>query len=98
MENKEIDVKEELRAILKFYEQRLDGCTMKEAKSVTNAIMENMDIDGTLDDFAEFYGKSKDAVSSVIKRRMIEKPKRNVVLYPFHAFRKIVPSSWRKKH
>lgn len=97
MEGKEIDVKEELRMILKFYEQRLDGCTMREVKSVTNALMENMDIDGTLDDFAEFYGKSKDAVSSVIKRRMIEKPKRNVVLYPFHAFRKIVPSSWRRK-
>ena len=93
-----VDVKEELRLILRYYDQRLDSCTMQEIKSVTNAIMNNMEIDGTLDDFAEFYGKSKDAVSSVIKRRMITKPKRNVVLYPFHVFRRLVPPSWHKKN
>lgn len=97
MSEEEFDAKEELRAILRYYDQRLDHCTMGEAKSVTKAIISNMEIDGTIDDFAEFYGKSKDAVSSVIKRRMIEKPKRNVVLYPFHVFRKIIPPSWRKK-
>lgn len=97
MSEEKFDAKEELRAILRYYDQRLDHCTMSEAKSVTKAIISNMEIDGTIDDFAEFYGKSKDAVNSVIKRRMIEKPKRNVVLYPFHVFRKIIPPSWRKK-
>ena len=56
-----------------------------------------MEIYGTIGDFAEFYGKSKDAVNSVIKRRMVQKPKRNVVLYPFHIFAKLIPDSWRKK-
>lgn len=93
----EIDVKQQLREILHYYDERLDSCTMAEIKSATNLLMSNMEINGTLDDFAEFYGKSKDAVSSVIKRRMIQKPKRNVVLYPFHIFQKLVPDSWHKK-
>ena len=93
----EIDLREEMKQILRFYEQRLDHCTMGEMKAFNHALIEHMEIDGTIDDFAEFYGKSKDAVNSVIKRRMFQKPKRNVVLYPFHAFHKIIPNSWRKK-
>ena len=98
MKEDQIDFKQELRNILHYYDQRLDHCTMAEVKSVTNLLMSNMEIDGTLDDFAQFYGKSKDAVSGQIKRNLIAKPKRNVVLYPFHAFQLIVPKSWRKKH
>lgn len=97
MKDGEIDAKEELRTILRFYEKRLDDCTMQEVKSATNLLMSNMEINGTIGDFAEFYGKSKDAVNGIIKRNMLQKPKRNVVLYPFHAFQKIVPKSWRKK-
>ena len=97
MKEDEIDIKEEIRTILRFYDKRLDECTMAEAKSTARMLINNMELDGTIDDFAEFYGKSKDAVSGVIKRRMIAKPKRNVVLYPFHKFREIIPESWRKK-
>ena len=95
MEN-ELNLKEEIRAILRYYDKRLDDCTMRELKSTYRMFAENMELDGTIDDFAEFYDKSKDAVNGVIKRRMIQKPKRNVVLYQFHIFRKIIPSSWRK--
>ena len=95
MENN-IDIKHEVRMMLHYYDQRLDGCTMQEVKSVYRLFVENMEINGTIDDFAEFYGKSKDAVNSVIKRRMIQKPKRNVVLYPFHVFQKLIPDKWRK--
>lgn len=85
--------------MLGFYKYKLDngGCTMQEIDTATRAIQENMEVDGTISDFAKFYGQSKDAVNSVIKRNLIEKPKRNVVLYPFHAFRKVIPPSWRKK-
>ena len=96
MEDNGINLKEELRAILRFYDKRLDSCTMQELKSAYRMFAENMELDGTADDFAEFYGKSKDAVFGVIKRNMFQKPKRNVVLYPFHVFRKIIPQSWRK--
>ena len=88
-----------LSEILGFYKYKVDNnlCEMDELESATKALENNMEIDGTIDSFAQFYGKSKDAVNSLIKRNLIEKPKRNVVLYPFHAFRKIIPSSWRKK-
>lgn len=97
MKQEDIDVKKELRALLRYYDKRLDSCTMAEMMSLHKMLVNNMDIDGTIDDFAQFYGKSKDAVSSQIKRNLMAKPKRNVVLYPFHAFRKIVPRSWRAK-
>lgn len=89
-----------LSEILAYYQYKLDNdlCTMEEITSVTKMLEENMTISGTIGDFAAFYGKSKDAVNSVIKNKLIQKPRRNVVLYPFHAFSKIIPASWRKKH
>lgn len=94
-----MDAKRLLSEILDFYKYKVDNnlCTMEELDSVTKVLEENMNIHGTIGDFAEFYGKSKDAVNSVIKRRMVQKPKRNVVLYPFHIFAKLIPSSWRAK-
>lgn len=97
MKEDEIDFKAELRGILRYYDQRLDSCTMQEIKSATEMLMSNMEVHGTVDDFAQFYGKSREAVYSVIKRRMIQKPKRNVVLYPFHVFSKLVPEKWKKR-
>lgn len=92
-------VKDILIEILDYYRNKVnnDLCTMEEINSVTKVLEENMTISGTIGDFAEFYGKSKDAVNSVIKNRLTQKPKRNVVLYPFHAFSKIIPASWRTK-
>jgi hypothetical protein len=93
----EIDAKKELLEILDYYKYRVThGCTMDEIDSAIRALENNMEINGTLDNFADFYGKSKTAVSSQIKRNLIAKPKKNVTLYPFHKFRKIIPSSWRK--
>lgn len=88
-----------LSEILGYYKYKVDQklCTPEEIRNAERALLENMEVYGTVDDFAEFYGKSRDAVYSVIKRRMIQKPKRNVVLYPFHAFRKLVPEKWRKR-
>ena len=94
-----MDAKEILSEIIGFYKYKIDNnlCTPEEIESATRLMQENMQIDATIDDLARFYGKSKDAVNSVIKRRMIAKPKRNVVLYPFHKFQLLVPESWRKK-
>lgn len=93
-----MDSKKNLIEILDFYKYKVENnlCTMEEIKSAEKVLEENMEVHGTIGDFAEFYGKSKDAVSSVIKRNLIAKPKRNVVLYPFHKFRRIIPRSWRK--
>ena len=73
-------------------------CTMEEIEAAEKWAKEQSNISGRVEDFAEFYGKSKDAVFGIIKRNVVEKPKRNVVLYSFRAFSKKVPESWRKKH
>lgn len=90
---------DELIEILEFYIFKLkkNGCTMEEIESAKNTLVENMEIDGTISDFANFYGQSKDAVNSAIKRRMLEKPRQNIVLYPFHSFIKIRPRGWSRK-
>jgi hypothetical protein len=94
-----MDARDELIEILDYYKHKLlhGGCTMEEIDSVKRTIVENMEISGTIGDFADFYGKSKDAVNGIIKRNLIAKPRRNVVLYPFHKFRSIIPASWRRK-
>jgi uncharacterized protein YaaR (DUF327 family) len=94
-----MDANKMLSEILGYYKQRVDNnlCTMAEMNDAIKALESNMQIHGTIQDFADYYGKSKDAVNSVIKRNLIAKPKKNITLYPFHAFRKVVPSGWRKK-
>lgn len=77
------------------YKVENDKLMMEEMDSISKTIQENLVLYGTIDDLSSFYGKSKDAVNSVIKRRMIEKPRRNIVLYPFHVFRKLIPDCWR---
>ncbi len=93
-----MDCKKILIEILKYYEKKVDEdlCTMEEISTVTKILEENMRVYGTLGDLSEFYGKSKDAVSGVIKRNLLAKPKKNMTLYPFHAFQKVIPKSWRK--
>ena len=88
-----------LSEILGFYKYKVDNnlCTPEEIRNAEKVLVQNMEIYGTIDDFAEFYGKSKDAVNGIIKRKMFQKPKRNVVLYPFHVFQKLIPDKWRKK-
>lgn len=93
-----MDAKKYLIETMEFYIHRLktDSCTMAEMNAAAKALEENLKIDATLDDLSQFYGKSKTAVSSQIKRNLIARPKKNVTLYPFQKFRKIIPPSWRK--
>ena len=87
-----------LLEVLDFFAQKLKRheCTKEQLDKAYNAALD-LDIKVTADELAKHYGKSRDAVHGVIKRRMIEKPERNVTLYSFKAFRKYVPSSWRKR-
>lgn len=85
-----IEVLDFLKAKVKNHE-----CTKEQTDQAYEAIL-NMDIFATADELARHYGKSRDAIHGVIKRRMLEKPKRNITLYSFKAFRKYIPSSWRK--
>lgn len=87
-----------LSEILDYYKYKVENnlCTMEEMNGALNALEENMEINGTIDDFAKFYDVTPGNVRATISRKLIAKPKRKV-LYPFHKFAKIIPDNWRKK-
>lgn len=92
-----MDVKKSLSEILGFYKYKVDNnlCTMEEMNSTLKALQENMDIGGTISDFAKFYGVSESNIRATISRKLIAKPKRKL-LYPFHPFAKVAPEKWKK--
>lgn len=97
-ENEElIDAKKNLLEILDYYKFKVknNGCTLSEMNATINALESNMDIDGTISDFAKFYGVPEHKIRNNISRKLLAKPKR-VLLYPFHKFRKIIPVSWKR--
>lgn len=93
-----MDAKKTLLEILDFYRYKVSNnlCTMAEMDSVLKTLENNMEISGTIEDFSNFYGASQSNVRAVISRKLLNKPKRKL-FYPFHAFRKIVPSNWMYK-
>lgn len=93
-----MDASKILTEILEYYRYKVQNglCTMEEMNSVISVLEENMDIHGTIGDFARHYKKTESNVRTVISRKLIAKPKR-CLLYPFHAFRKIIPDSWKRK-
>ena len=94
-----MDAKNYLIETLEYYKQRVinNSCTMEEINSAAKTLQESMTVYGRIDDLAEFYGKSKEAVNGQIKRKMLAKPKKNITLYSFHAFQRLIPDSWRGK-
>lgn len=74
-----------------------NSCTKEQMDAIYNVVSENLPIWATADEIARHFGKSRDAVHSVIKNRMFTKPKRNVTLYNFKEFCRRLPSSWLKK-
>lgn len=90
------------RIILEFldfirFKVESDTLTMEDTESIAKVLEENMELSGTADDFARFYGKSKTNVTTVIDRKMLPRPKRRV-LYSFRLFRQAIPKSWRDGH
>ena len=73
------------------------SCTKQQMDAIYNVTSENLPIWATADEIANHFGKTKDAVHSVIKNKLLSKPKRNITLYDFKEFCKKIPSSWRKK-
>lgn len=93
-----MDINKHLSEILRFYQYKVDNnlCTVEEMNDALKTLESNMEIHGTISDFANFYGVSESNVRATIARKLFAKPKR-VLLYPFHKFSKIIPDSWRKK-
>ena len=72
-------------------------CTKEQYDAVATVMAENLPLWATAEEKATHFGKSKDAVFSVIKNKMFTKPRRNITLYNFKEFCRRIPSSWRKK-
>lgn len=91
-------IKQILLDILDYLRYKVvnDKCTPDELRSITHTIIENLDIDATVSDIAEFYGQSENNVRNVCSRNFMPKPKRRVY-YNFAAFNKILPKSWKRK-
>lgn len=91
----EINVQEELVRLLDFYKEQIKSgkCTMSAMLSMYRILMENLDVEGTISDFAQFYGVSEESIRHVLSRYMVDKPKRRV-FYKFHPFSKLVPRKW----
>ena len=89
--------KESLSEIVGFIKYKIDNdlCTPEEIESASRVLQENMEMYGTIADFAKFYGVPEVNVRVAINSKLSAKPRRKV-LYPFHKFLKIVPEKWRK--
>lgn len=73
---------------------RRGGCTREQELAILDAISTNGKVLATVEEIAEFYGKSKEDVYGVIKRKYIGRPKRNIAMYSFSQFAQIAPKSW----
>ena len=87
------------RIVLEFlsflqYKVENDLLTMEEIDAVARILQEDLNVIGTADDFARFYKQPRTNISSVINRRMMDKPVRRVY-YRFNSFRRIIPDKWK---
>lgn len=81
------------------YEVANDKCTPEQLRSIYKMSAENLKLQATSEDLADFYGQSLTNVKNVLHRNFIpkeSKPTRRV-FYDFVWFTSIIPKSWRKK-
>jgi len=57
--------------------------------------MENLNVIGTVEDFAKYCEKPEVEVRKVINRKVLDKPKRRVY-YRFIPFIRSIPNKWLK--
>lgn len=99
MENKDTEiVKENLKELFQFGIYKLDNnlCTPAELRSLERMVEGNLEIDASIKEIADFFGKPEVNVRVAINQKLIAKPKRKV-LYPFHKFLKVAPRKWFEK-
>jgi hypothetical protein len=96
--SEEMVTKQILIDICKMFIHQLenDKCTAEEIRSISDSITENLKVDATVKDIADFYNQSEQNVRTVVSRNFHkEKPKRKVY-YNFAWVSKIIPKSWRR--
>ena len=99
MENNDTEIaKKALIEVFEFGIYKLDNnlCLPEDMRSLGHMVENNLELFGSISDFAKFYGVSEQNVRTTINRKLFAKPVRKV-LYPFHLFRRIVPEKWKKE-
>ncbi len=88
--------KESLSEIVGFIKYKIDNdlCTPEEIESVSRMVQSDLELYGTIEDLAKFYGVPESRIRNTINRKLIDKPKRRVY-YRFLRFMKIAPEKWR---
>lgn len=91
-----MDAKKILIEILDYYKYKIDNdlCTPEEIESVSKMVQSNLELYGTIEDIAKFYGVPESRIRNTINRKLIDKPKRRVY-YRFLRFMRIAPEKWR---
>lgn len=79
------------------YQIANDKCTSEEMKSIYSSIAENLSIDATAKDIANFYGKSEFCVRNLTQRTLVPRPKRQVY-YDFLKVVKYKPKTWTRNN
>lgn len=90
-------IKRILSDILDYLKYQVDNdkCTPEEMKSIHDAIVNNVNVEATVQDIATHYGQSESNVRNVIARRITDRPKRRVHYNLARVIRHI-PKSWRR--
>jgi len=73
-----------------------DHLTVDEVSSLVESVVSGTNLYATARELARFYDQSEHNVRCVINRRLLAKPVRRVY-YPFSAFAKAIPDSWKKR-
>lgn len=85
-----------LSEFLSFLQYKIDNdlLTMEEMDSLSKTVETNLNLIGTADVFSKFYDQPRTNISSVIHRKLLDKPQRRV-FYSFNSFQRIVPNKWK---
>jgi hypothetical protein len=78
------------------YQVENDRCTMEELRSVADVLTQQLKIDATATDMADFYGQNEANMRNVLSRNFVGKPRRRVY-YDFCKVANIIPKSWKTK-
>ena len=92
-----MDEKEIIRQTLDFWRFKLDNnlCTMEEIESLSKTLQKDLNVMGTVEDFAKYCDRPEQYVRNVINRKVLDKPKRRVY-YRFLPFLRNIPDKWLK--
>lgn len=92
------EIRETLDDCLELMQHKLrrGKLTAGDLRALLDMLVGGGGVSATVADLAEFYGETETNVRSVIKRRVVGKPRRRVY-YDFLEFWRVVPRMWHER-